>query len=442
MHRSWALTRRRFLRDSALAAGVAAARSAEAGEAEAGLPWLVGTGRADLTPPLEVGILMSTGRRLWQPFEGVRLPLEARVLVVERAGRRAAVASLDLLGLGDEAVGGIGRFKQHVAAAAGDDFVPDDLVLCSTHTHSAPASLGCTDLIHTEPFRRWVGVVARQIGSALREAADRLQPCRLAAATAAAPGHTVNRRIKTTQGIRPYRTTMPAETVIGPEGPTDASVSVAAFVSGSGRPLALVVNASCHPVHEMCIPQVSPDFPGELCRELDRRHPGCTAVFWNGAAGNLNPPRVSGGAGDAREHGLVLADAVDEALGRLRPIEGDRLALRWQPVEMPARDPKGQALAAPLRTRIGALRLGGAAFCFLPGEAFIETSLAIRDASPWQFTAVVGYAEEWIGYVATDRAFDNGGYETNPGSWSKVQRGSEGIFRRQALRAVASLTEV
>ena len=52
-------------------------------------------------------------------FELVRLPLYARALVVERAADRCvAIVSLDLLGLGDQAVGGMARFKKKVSAAA------------------------------------------------------------------------------------------------------------------------------------------------------------------------------------------------------------------------------------------------------------------------------------------------------------------------------------
>ena len=430
----------RFILATLLAVGAALlvlpSHGAEPGQP---LPWRVGIAKADITPPLEVGILMSTGRRAWQPFEGVRMPLEARALVVERDGRRLAVVSLDLLGLGDEAVGGMRQFKKRVAADAGGSVEADRIVLCSTHTHSAPSSLGCTDLIHTEPFKAWVDDLSRQIGSAIKDAAGSARPCRLMVGAESAPGHAVNRRIKTKRGIRPYRTTMDPDIVIGPEGPTDELVNVAAFSDSSNRTVALVVNAPCHPVHEMCIPQVSPDFPGETVRELDRRHAGCMAMFLNGSAGNMNPPLVSGGAGDAREHGLLLADTVDRALAKLVPVDGNALAVSWREIEMPGRDPKGEPLEEPIKTRVAAIRLGDAVCCFLPGESFIETSLAIREASPWDFTMVVGYAEEWIGYIPTDRAFDNGGYETNPGAWSKIRRGSEGIFRRQAIELVGGL---
>jgi len=67
-----------------------------------------------------------------------------------------------------------------------------------------------------------------------------------------------------------------------------------------------------------------------------------------------------------------------------------------------------------------------------------EGGPAIREAFPWDFTMVVGYAEEWIGYIPTDRAFDNGGYEANRGAWCKVCRGNERILRGQTIDLVAA----
>jgi len=85
---------------------------------------------------------------------------------------------------------------------------------------------------------------------------------------------------------------------------------------------------------------------------------------------------------------------------------------------------------------------GGASFVFLPGEPFVEIALAIREASPWDFTAVVGYADDYIGYIPTDRAFRNGGYEIGPGRWSRLATGSEPIVREEAIKLLKTLGEV
>jgi hypothetical protein len=169
-----------------------------------------------------------------------------------------------------------------------------------------------------------------------------------------------------------------------------------------------------------------------MSRELEQRHASAVALLLNGAAGNINPPTVSGGAADAERHGKRLARVVDEALARLQPLETEALLLKRRPVTLPARTRTGRPAAKPLKTEIAALRLGEVAFLFVPGELFVEIGLAIRHESPHRHTFVVGYAEDAIGYIPTDQAFAEGGYELGPGPWAKVGVGSETIIQQAA----------
>jgi len=453
------LTRRRFLGTSA-AAGIASALAAptHAQTTDRPLPFRVGTGVEAITPPLGVGILMSSGRQAWEPFEGVRLPLHAKAVVIEKGDRRIAMVSLDLIGLAGEAVGGMAGFRDRVAEASGGAIGANDLVLASTHTHSGPESIALSDLYHGEDFRKWASQLAERIGSAVRKAAAGTRPARPMVGSRPVRGLAVNRRIKTTRGIASVRRKLPPDEVIGPEGPIDEQVRVCAFAPKNGTGLisrndrkgpsqkldlsrfsAVLVNFTAHPVHEMCIKQVSPDYPGEMCLALEKRHPDATALFFQGACGNINPPTVSSGAASAEEYGRKLAERVDEALGDLRAVEGDRLALSWKSIRLPARTVTGEPQPEPLETRIGAARIGDAAFVFLPGEPFVEIGLAIREASPFAFTAVVGYADDYIGYIPTDRAFAGGGYEIGPGRWSRLASGSEPIVRQAGIELLRSL---
>lgn len=432
--------RRSFLRllCGAGAAGMLAS-PCRSESAKDSFPWRAGAAVGEIRTPLEVGLLMSSGRELWEPFEGVRLPICARTLVVERDAQRLALVALDLLGLAGKAVGGMGRFKQQIAAAAGSLIAPDQLILASTHTHSSPESAALTDLYRTEAFQAWAENLASCIGRTVREAAKAAQPCRLLTGSHPTTGMAVNRRIRTTKGIRSVRQPIPQDEYIGPEGPADDQVRVMAFMNRENEPVVLVVNFTAHPVVEMCIKQVSPDYPGEMCLELQKRHPGAVPLFLQGAAGNINTPIVSAGAADARRYGRQLADAVEAALGNLDPASGDRLAVRWSSIGLPRRAAQDQPEAERLTTRIAAARVGSAAMVFLPGEPFVELAIAIRKASPFPFTAVVGYSEDYIGYIPTDRAFENGGYETRAGRWSQLAPGSEAVVCEEAIRLLNGL---
>ena len=47
-----------------------------------------------------------------------------------------------------------------------------------------------------------------------------------------------------------------------------------------------------------------------------------------------------------------------------------------------------------------------------PVELFCEISMNVRDHSPYLHTFYFGYSNGWLGYLATRKASDEGGYET------------------------------
>jgi hypothetical protein len=53
-------------------------------------------------------------------------------------------------------------------------------------------------------------------------------------------------------------------------------------------------------------------------------------------------------------------------------------------------------------------------------------------------TAVMGYSEDYIGYIPTDRAFKNGGYEPRPGCWPHLAPGSETTICSRAIQLLGS----
>ena len=101
-----------------------------------------GAAKIDITPPLNVGILMSSIEGKWSPFKAIRKPLYARVVVLTAGTQQVAIVSLDLLGLTDTSVGGWERFKRSL----GEIIPKDNIIIHSTHTHSAPETLALTAL--------------------------------------------------------------------------------------------------------------------------------------------------------------------------------------------------------------------------------------------------------------------------------------------------------
>jgi neutral ceramidase len=403
-----------------------------------------GAALREITPPLEVGLLMSSVEGRWAKFDGIRKSLFVRTVVLEgeSAGgtfQRAAIVALDLLALSGKALGAFDEFKSRIAAAAGYAVKADEIVLSCTHSHSAPESGAITELYRTPAYEAWLEYLTTQIGEAIAAASRDVAPCRVSYSTATAGGLGIHRRIKTTEGIMMSHPEPAAEIVVSRDGPVDDSVNVIAFSDSAGGLKAIIVNATCHPVYEMCIPMISPDYPGELTSLLDDRYAGAVSLFLNGAAGNINPTGVSAGPAESLRHAEILAKVVGNALDQAVVESAPYLQLGRRSCELATRLPQGRDIGVTLHAEIAAIQIGSAAMVFIPGEPFVETGLAIRKASVFECTAIVGFSEETVGYIPTDAAFAEGGYEASFGTWSMVAPGSEQRLRREALSLLENL---
>ncbi|MBZ4187479.1 hypothetical protein [Niabella beijingensis] len=385
------------------------------------------TAVTDITPPLEVGLLTSSVKAEYAPFESIRTPLKARVLVLQSGKEKVAVVSLDLLSLTDTSVGGWDHFKAAMAGA-----VPAaNIVICCTHTHSAPESGALTGLYQTPAFIDWLKKMQQDIRTAINTAAEQLQPCTLSVATASLEGYSLQRRIKLPEGMVISDSLQPVSEELMNGVPVDRRVKTVRLMGNNRQPVATVVQAVCHPVHEMCIPRVSADFPGELCTALEQSGKNGTALFLNGAAGNINPPTVSMGAAYSEAHGTAMADLVEAT----EPLLLGDTAFSFRRISIPFAVRSGSGISNPLDAvaRISLVHFKSLAILFLPGEVFVETALKIEQASPFEYTVIAGFSENNIGYMPTPQAFEEGGYETGPGKWSFLEKGASDRISEAAI---------
>ena len=86
--------------------------------------------------------------------------------------------------------------------------------------------------------------------------------------------------------------------------------------------------------------------------------------------------------------------------------------------------------------KVAAVRLGPVGFVGLPGEMFAEIGLQIKKRSPFETTVTVELANDWVGYVPTERAFEEGGYETELARSSKLTPQAEGMFVEAQMPAI------
>jgi len=389
----------------------------------------------DITPPLEVGLLTSSVKGLFEPFESVRTPLKARVLVLRNRVDTVAIVCLDLLALNDTSVGGWDAFKSGIS----NGLPVDKVILNCTHTHNAPESVALSGLYLTDVYKNWLKALQSKIHGAIDKAVAKLQPCRVFFGLGTLAGFAMQRRILTPNGIIMSDSIQPIAPELLKIEPVDKRIHSLLFIDEYDTVIATLVHAVCHPVHEMCLPHISAEFPGELCDALEESGENGIAMFLNGAAGDINPPTVSCGPEYSRKHGRAIAEVVESSSPIVVATEPFNFLIQTK--QLPIREGSNMTNSNDAIARFAAIRIGSVAILFLPGEPFTDTALQIQQNSPFKHTIVTAYSENNIGYIPTLLASQQGGYEAGPGKWSFLEPGTDAVLIKEATLLLKELYE-
>ena len=226
-----------------------------------------------------------------------------------------------------------------------------------------------------------------------------------------------------------------------PEGKIDPWLRTVTFFDGE-RPLARLHYYASHLQNNHGDGRADPDVVGPLRERLEKEE-GIPHLYFTGCAGdvtvgkyNIGPPaemkprlveRLFGGVRQAirdtrRAAVTSLSWKVEEVAFAPRPepeFSEERFRREMSdPSELPVQRMWGALALAwyeRLRTRPGvevsALQVGPVHLLHLPGEAFVEYQLYAQSLRPDAFVAVAAYGEGGPGYVCTDAALGQGGYE-------------------------------
>lgn len=447
-------TRRKFIHTCTagaglLSAGVLAGCSAKqvtAGDS----PLRVGVAKREVTPPVWVPYLTSSGAGTCAPFGGVHDPLLARALVLDDGRQALVLLAVDAIGY-DNAVLGPGRnFTAEVRrrVAAGTGLRPEAVMFASTHAHSAPETIGLTGFREVSGVRDWLERHVEDLAAVVVEAWRQRVPARARFGKTTVTGIARNRRILLKSGKLSSRGELPAAQDIAAPAPLDEELSVLWFERDTGAPHAVVLNYTAHAVVTMLLPPVSADYPGAACRRVEEQFAGAKCLFTQGTAGNINSVKVAATHADAEAIGRKLGDAAIaeiKLLGARPPLAAPRLQLASEKIILPPRDcpsvtdaetsvrskptPQNQRTLrlarklaeGPIEAEVQAMALGPVKWISLPGEPFVETGIALKQSGA---SFVLGYTNGWIGYLPIQRAYQEGGYEVGLGAWSRVAPGS------------------
>ncbi len=399
--------------------------------------WKAGVAKTVITPSEPIWMAGFGSRN--KPSEGVRLDIYVRAVALQDVVNKPSVlVTLDLAGIERE-------MADAMAERCRKEFglTRDRLVLNISHTHSGPvAGLVPMPLYDLEPaqretVRRYTNDLIDKTVRTVGQAIQGLAPAKLEFGQGLA-GIAVNRR-------RDRLRSLP--------GPVDQDVPVLAIRGQDGSLLSVVVGYAAHAT-ALSDYLISGDWPGFAVAEIEKRHPGTTALFVQGCGADANPlPRRDEKL--ARNYGEILAYAVEEVLrGRMATLEGPlRTAFELVDVpfhEVPTREDlqrrlndknvfirrHAKRLLAEL-DRDGKLPVSypypvqiwqfgrGLKFIALGGEVVVDYSLRLKNEFGFDHTWVAGYSNDILAYIPSLRVLKEGGYE---GGGAMIYFGRPGPF--------------
>lgn len=384
--------------------------------------------------------------------EGIHDPLYASALIIDNGEEVTGFCAVDVIFISKEITAGVRKKVQEETGINGEN-----LMVSASHTHSGPVTFSDIfyDPVVPEADPEYISFLTEKIAQVYIEAYKKRKECKIAITIADGTDIGGNRRSKTD--------------AIDPEVPVLVVKDAA-----KDKLVALSTIYCMHPtvLHEDS-KLYSADFPGYTRQYLkDKLGDGAILLYHTGPSGNQSPRHFI--ESNTFEEAKRLGDELGKRILDRVLLLNDSDFIRWAPIkilktetdlprkkfksvkeaELKAASVKNKldrmrrenAPAAEIRTtecdwfgaleneqlsrmaesgelekayqdvlpaEINIIRIGDAAFVFLPGELFVEYSLEIKKALG-QRTFVCSLSNGVLaGYLVTEDAEKEGGYEAS-----------------------------
>ena len=404
------------------------------------------TFQVDATPPLGSPLCYGNVK----PAMEIVSPLTARGVVLVGCGKPIVLCAFDWVGICNESYD---TFRETVANSVGT--TADRVAVHSLHQHDAPGSdfaierlLAEHGLAHEFSDPDFNADVFDRVAKAAAESLKSAQPV-----THAGLGSGVVERVASNRRIlgpdgkvalqRQSSGGRNPAAAAAPEGTIDPLVRLVAFWNGD-KPLAVLTYYATHPQSYYGQGSVNWDFVGMAREQRITALGGLPHIHFDGASGNVAAGKYNDGKPERRAElagrlaaGMKLAWETQTK----KPLRVKDVAWAVRPVSLPVRDTlveaelaaklKDEKLTLTVRNRaardlvflrrmqaghqipLSCLKLGSASILHMPGELFVEYQLAAQQLQPDTFVAMAAYGDCGPGYIGTEIAYSQGGYETS-----------------------------
>jgi hypothetical protein len=392
-----------------------------------GADFKVGLASKVITPELPFW-MTGYGSRT-RPADKVLHDIWAKAMVIEESpSSRVVIVTTDILGLSRQ-------ITQEVAKRVNEKYgiKRSELLLNSSHTHSGPAIWPALDGLFNlnqedqQKVARYSARLTDDIVEIIGTAINNLAPMNISSGHGSAE-FAMNRREYTPKGVINGK---------NPKGIGDHDVPVLKVTTPEGELKGILFGYACHNT-TLSGYEYSGDYAGFAQIEIQKAHPGVTAMFFIGCGADQNPqPR--GTIELATQHGKELASAVEKVLtGNLTPVRPpirtayETAELEFAPFTLESfqKDLLSSDKYSVNRAKVmvNALNKGwdltkyqyplqairfnkDLTIVGMAGETVVGYDLKLKKEYSKENLFVMGYCNEVMCYIPTKQIVQEGGYE-------------------------------
>ena len=296
-----------------------------------------GIGRKCINPEVPISLAGYFNKRMWNQ---VLDDIEARAIVFKSGDTTAAIINMDILSINWKFYGAI---RNAITAAGITGFDDNNLLICATHTHTAPQTGGDPN---SDVYNEFAG---KKAAEALKEALANMEEGEIFTATAKDSRFLFNRRYWMKDGRVVTNPGKFNPQILRPEGDIDPEIPMIAIRNAEGIKVLFTSMVNHTDTIGGC--GVSADWPGFLRRAVEPQlAPGAMMVTMVGASGNINHFDVSSEIdqtcyAEPERIGKGYAETVLAALDKLAPISGEGFKVNSQVVTTGVREVDPEEIA-------------------------------------------------------------------------------------------------
>ena len=392
-------------------------------------PVQMGAAKVNITPGVPLPMSGYDARET--PFTGIHDQLFATALYFRSSENSLLLITADVIGYAREF---IDETREMISARIG--IAPENIMITAVHNHGGPVTKTYEKDV-PETVENYVKELQEKFINLSVQAQEKAVPVRMGTGKGYCEMN-INRRAEFADGsIWLGRAS---------DKPCDHELDIVRFDDFNNRTLAVLINWPCHATASgQDNTLITGDWPGAAARHFNMQAGEEVVVaITAGASGDINPIYGPGNNfSEIEAVGYHVGKVAWETYNKISTFPVESIETINSSLILPGKKAGKDRLPQKIyesgldvEIKLTTFRIGHLVLAGISGEVMNEIGTEIKNQSPYTNTVIITHCNGSSGYICTDKAFTEGGYEVKV---SRLMPGAEEPLTSQLLQMIYGL---